>query len=137
MASKFLCPRCFEWQSVKNIEYICSNTRTDLKCQHAIDKMPQHAANIKKPTCEECGQPLRKKICPKCGFELPLNIGDEKSYPIAIIGAKETGKSNYIAVLINQLRNEIGRAFDCALSPCGEKTIKRYTNDFLDRKSVV
>ena len=58
MAGKFLCPRCFELQSLDSIEYICSNTSTTSKCQHAIDRMPQHPANAKKPVCEECGQPL-------------------------------------------------------------------------------
>ena len=66
MAGKFLCPRCFELQSLDSIEYICSNTSTTSKCQHAIDRMPQHPANAKKPVCEECGQPLVTKICPKC-----------------------------------------------------------------------
>lgn len=100
MAGKFLCPRCFELQSLDSIEYICSNTSTISKCQHAIDRMPQHPANAKKPVCEECGQPLVTKVCPKCGGELPLNIGTAKSYPIAIIGAKETGKSNYVEQLL-------------------------------------
>ena len=45
MAGKFLCPRCFELQSLDSIEYICSNTSTTSKCQHAIDRMPQHPAN--------------------------------------------------------------------------------------------
>ena len=124
--------RCFELQSHDSIEYICSNTSTTSKCQHAIDRMPQHPANAKKPMCEECGQPLVTKVCPKCGGELPLNIGTAKSYPIAIIGAKETGKSNYVAVLINQLKNEIGRAFNCALMACGDKTLNRYRTEFYD-----
>ena len=132
MAGKFLCPRCFELQSLDSIEYICSNTSTTSKCQHAIDRMPQHPANAKKPVCEECGQPLVTKVCPKCGGELPLNIGTAKSYPIAIIGAKETGKSNYVAVLINQLKNEIGRAFNCPLMACGDKTLNRYRTEFYD-----
>ena len=132
MAGKILCPRCFELQSHDSIEYICSNMSTTSKCQHAIDRMPQHPANAKKPVCEECGQPLVTKVCPKCGGELPLNIGTAKSYPIAIIGAKETGKSNYVAVLINQLKNDIGRAFNCALMACGDKTLNRYRTEFYD-----
>ena len=132
MIGKFLCPRCFEEQSISAIEYICSNTSTSSKCQHAIDRMPQHPANLKKPVCEECSQPLVTKICPKCGAELPLNIGTAKSYPIAVIGAKETGKSNYVAVLINQLKNEIGRAFNCALMACGDKTLNRYRTEFYE-----
>jgi len=132
MAGKFLCPRCFELQDFSSVEYICSNTSNISKCQHAIDKMPQHPANMKKPVCEECGQPLVTMVCPKCGGELPLNIGTAKSYPIAIIGAKETGKSNYVAVLINQLKNEIGRSFNCALMACGDKTLNRYRTEFYD-----
>lgn len=132
MLNKFLCPRCFEIQANNSIQYICSNTSTNLKCEHAIDRMPQRPANPKKPTCEECGQPLVTKVCPKCGGELPLNISSAKSYPIAIIGAKESGKSNYVAVLINQLKNEIGKAFNCSLMACGDKTLNRYRKEFYD-----
>ena len=129
---KFLCPRCFEQQSLDSIDYICTNTNSKNRCQHAIDKMPQHPKNHRKPVCEECGQPLVTKVCSACGGELPLNIGTSKSYPIAVIGAKETGKSNYVAVLINQLKNEIGRAFNCALMACGDQTLNRDRAEFYD-----
>ena len=130
--SKFLCPRCFEEQNLNNVEYVCSNVSQRNGCQHAVDRIPQHPANPKKPVCEECGRPLVTKICPSCGGELPSNIGTVKSYPIAIIGAKETGKSNYVAVLINQLKNEIGRAFNCSLLASGDKTLNRYRTEFYD-----
>ena len=132
MAGKFLCPRCFELQDFVDVSYICSNTSNVKKCQLSINATPQYPRNLKKPTCEECGQPLVTKVCPKCGGELPLNIGTAKSYPIAVIGAKETGKSNYVAVLINQLKNEIGRSFNCALMACGDKTLDRYRTEFYD-----
>ena len=44
MTGKFLCPRCFELQSLDSIEYICSNTSTASKCQHAIDRMDRKLA---------------------------------------------------------------------------------------------
>lgn len=132
MASKFLCPRCFEIQSLSEVRYICTNTQSTSRCQCAINRVAQKPNNLKKPVCEECKTPLVTKICPKCGEELPLNIGNVKNYPIAIIGAKETGKSNYVAVLINQLKNEIGRSFNCALMACGDKTLNRYRTDFYD-----
>lgn len=132
MAKKFLCPRCFEIQNLDDIQYLCTNTHSSSKCQYAINKIAQKPKNTKKPICESCHSPLITKVCPKCGEELPLNIGTSKNYPIAIIGAKETGKSNYVAVLINQLKNEIGRAFDCALMACGDKTLNRYKTNFYD-----
>ena len=129
MAGKFLCPRCFEMQSLDDIEYICSNKSAKTNCSLAAGRTPQKA-NPKKPVCSECGQALVTKVCAKCGGELPMNIGTAKSYPISIIGAKESGKSNYIAVLINQLKNEIGRNYNCSLMACGDKTMKRYRDEF-------
>lgn len=87
-------------------------------------------ADPRRPVCDECGQPLTVRVCPKCGFELPMNIIGTRNYPIAIIGAKECGKSNYVAVLINELKNEVGRSFDCSLMACGDQTINRYRNEF-------
>ncbi len=124
-------PRCFEMFNMDEVEYICTNTSREKNCSRAADGKPfRPAGNSKNPRCDVCGQPLMTKCCPKCGFELPMNIGTAKSYPIAIIGAKESGKSNFVAVLINQLKNDIGRAFECSLMACGDKTINRYKSEF-------
>jgi len=131
--AKYLCPRCFEEQNIEDVEYLCTNTSRDKNCSRAIEKRPfKPESKDKNPKCDECGQPLVTKICPLCGFELPLGISTTKNYPIAIIGAKESGKSNYVAVLINQLKNEIGRAFDCSLMACGDNTLNRYKTEFYD-----
>ena len=132
MARNFLCPRCFEEQAINKIQYVCSNKseKTGSVCEKASKNEQQIPSNYKKPACNECGQQLVSKRCEKCGGELPLNIATAKNYPIAIIGAKESGKSNYVAVLINQLKNEIGRYFNCSLMACGDKTLNRYRDDF-------
>jgi len=131
--AKYLCPRCFEKQDIEDVEYLCTNTSRDKSCSRAIEKKAfKYEGKEKNPKCDECGQPLVTKVCPKCGFVLPLGIATTKNYPIAIIGAKESGKSNYVAVLINQLKNEIGRAFDCSLMACGDNTLNRYKSDFYD-----
>lgn len=131
--AKFLCPRCFEKISMDDVEYICTNTKRDNPCSRAASRAPfKIDKKVKKPVCIECGQPVVTKICPECGFELPLGIGTTRNYPIAIIGAKESGKSNYVAVLINQLKNEIGKAFDCSLMAVGDNTINRYKSEFYD-----
>jgi len=131
--AKYLCPRCFEMQELDDVEYVCVNTSREKNCTRAMEKRPfKPEGKSKNPKCDVCGQPLTTKVCPKCNFELPLSIATTKNYPIAIIGAKETGKSNYVAVLINQLKNEIGRSFDCSLMACGDKTLNRYKSDFYD-----
>ena len=128
--AKYVCPRCFEEQDLADVEYICTNTSKTHPCSKARSREPFKPTNAKHPVCEECGQPLTTRVCPKCGFELPTNFRSMKNYPIAIIGAKECGKSNYVAVLIDQLKNSVGRSFNCSLMACGDKTINRYRNDF-------
>lgn len=128
MAKRFLCPRCFEDQNVSDIGFLCSND----SCEKAKNKEIQKNINVSGQRCsgESCNHVLIMKACPLCKNELPLNIGEFKNYSLAVIGAKETGKSNYIAVLINQLKNEIGRSFNCSLQDCGESTISRYREEF-------
>ena len=128
--AKYICPRCFEEQDIANVEYVCTNTSRTRPCTKQRDKIHIKPENAKKPVCDECGQPLTRRVCPRCGFELPSNFDTAKGYPIAIIGAKESGKSNYVAVLINQLKNEVGRSFNCSLMACGDKTINRYRTEF-------
>jgi hypothetical protein len=47
-----------------------------------------------------------------------------------MIGAKEAGKSHYIAVLIEEMRRNIGPNMDILLTPMNEDTNKRYQEDF-------
>lgn len=129
---KYLCPRCFESQNLSDVLYKCTNTSNKRPCSRAGRDPFLPSVRGKKPKCDECGQPLISKFCPKCGFELPLGVGTTKNYPIAIVGAKESGKSNYVAVLINQLKNEIGKSFECALMACGDHTMNRYKSEFYD-----
>lgn len=130
MASTFLCPKCFKEMTTNDVAYVCNNNRPPSPCPLAASGEPQTPANPRKPKCAECGRPLIIKVCPECRMELPMDIGETKNYSIAMLGAKYSGKSNYIAVLINQLRNEIGRSFDCALMARGDRTIQRYRDEF-------
>jgi GTPase SAR1 family protein len=52
-----------------------------------------------------------KKICPRCHLDLPHSIatGQSTGDIIAIIGIKNSGKSNYIGVLLHDLREMYGR----------------------------
>ncbi len=141
MINQFVCPNCFEKKSLNDVQYICTNTRQDKNCSHAIERKPfKPADRSKNPKCDECGQVLTMKTCPACDFELPMSVGTSKDYPVAIIGAKESGKSNYVAVLINQLKNDVGKAFNCSLyATGGDRTIRRYNTEFYEplfRKKV-
>jgi hypothetical protein len=46
------------------------------------------------------------------------------------VGAKDVGKSNYIAVLIQQLTNRVGAQFGASLNALDDRTRTRYAKDF-------
>jgi hypothetical protein len=78
----------------------------------------------------DCGVKTSKLVCPRCHNELPSQFGSTDVHTIALIGAKEAGKSHYIAVLINELTNRVGMSFNASLNALDEQTIRRYNQDF-------
>ncbi len=53
----------------------------------------------------------RKKVCPRCHMFLPhkMACGELRSEILAIVGARNAGKSNYFGVLINALEGRYAR----------------------------
>lgn len=57
------------------------------------------------------GMSDRKKVCPRCHMNLPhkLASGELRSEILAIVGARNAGKSNFFGVLINALAGRYAR----------------------------
>lgn len=87
---------------------------------------------VLKASCHACGQTSRRRLCPHCHMPLPRTVGELKSYTFALVGAREAGKSHYIAVFINQWRKILGPAMNMELTWEGEETQKRYERDFYE-----
>ncbi len=154
----FVCPYCFEENDLYKIKFRCQND--PMKCAPEVDDVygnfrntgsvpmpkvfdiPNTKGNFssmkdymkfelpKKLPCPHCKEKSQLRICPHCHSELPYTIGDYKDLTIAVIGAKEAGKSHYVAVLIKQIQNQISQAFNANLQPINDETINRYREDF-------
>lgn len=154
----FVCPYCFEEDDLYRIKFRCQND--PMKCEPVADEVYGKFRNTgsqmmprvfeipdfkgdwdsvkgyvkfklpKKLPCPNCNENSQLRICPYCHSELPYTIGDYKDLTIAIIGAKEAGKSHYISVLIRQIQQQIGRSFNANLQPINDETINRYREDF-------
>lgn len=147
MFKKLLCPYCFERFWPSQIAFRCINENASM-CNYEQDKALQRYLGqtggpalprvipskskffMPREAVCTCGKSTTKAICPRCHNELPHQFGLSNSFLIAMIGAKEVGKSHYVAVLINELKNRIGDRFDAALTAQDERTIQRYENDF-------
>lgn len=107
-------------------------SKTPLKKKHVFNarqrllssRMPAQAV------CPVCGKVSHDKICPKCHSRLPNDIGETENLLFAIIGAKEVGKSHYLAVLINIITDVLTSSFPFSISAANDETGRRYNLDF-------
>ncbi|WP_433336994.1 TRAFAC clade GTPase domain-containing protein [Spirillospora sp. CA-294931] len=80
--------------------------------------------------CPACGQSTGSRVCPECHNPLPSAYCDSPGRIVALVGAKNAGKSTYIAVLLHELMNRVGTELDASLVACDDRTIERYKRDF-------
>lgn len=142
-----ICPYCFEYFQIKDTPFRCSSPPTT--CAPALDKKydavwkdPRPIGKVipslgtfkerfsRSARCTDCNHDSYKRLCPHCHMELPQTTGEFKNHIYAVIGGKDSGKSHYIAVLIEQIKKEIGPNMGLLLSPENDFTIERYNSEF-------
>lgn len=128
----YICPKCFKKMGFSKVAMICTNTNINANCENAKEKIVIYGHDAYKgDKCPKCKSTLTM-ICPNCQYPIPDAMKNAESYPIAILGSKGAGKSNYVAVLIEYLKNKISLPFGFSMRGGDEKTIKRYGSDFRD-----
>ena len=139
-----LCPFCFEYFQLRQTPFRCNNTRSP--CEFEVDPiLDRHWGDSRKlgkvlsparrfvrgVKCDSCGKLSTKRLCPHCHADLPHTTGSLKSVIFAVIGAKEAGKSHYLATLIAQLK-AYGGGLNLLLTAENDETTARYNSDFYD-----
>lgn len=138
-----VCPYCFEAYKLRDTPFRCASPAS--RCRPEPDEVRAKAWEDRLPLgrvlpsdgrfreetrCSSCSQPTQKRLCPHCHMELPHTAGKFPHYIFAVVGAKEAGKSHYLAVLIDQIRRELGPTLDMLLEPLNDYTVRRYREDF-------
>ncbi|MFF5444109.1 hypothetical protein [Streptomyces sp. NPDC012888] len=86
--------------------------------------------------CPACGTATPVRVCPRCHSDLPSDYCDQDTRIIALLGPKASGKSTYVSVLVNELRNRVGRAYGASITAMGGETQRRdreMAEDLYDR----
>jgi hypothetical protein len=143
-----VCPYCFAETTRRRLEFRCvgpgagrtggcAPVRDEIYARHRGTDVgavlpPAFKADGRKPRAvhEVCGQLSLRRICPNCHSDLPGDYCDVDSRMLALIGAKNSGKSTYIGVLIHELLNRVGQELGASLNACDDRTSRRYHNDF-------
>ena len=129
---KFTCPYCYEKHTDENCFFKCSYNIVGVKkeCKYDFPKNSDGTIDhkyIKK--CLKCDSAKLSRFCPnnKNGrlWEIPDRACND-NFSIALIGAKSSGKTNYIAVLINEIKKKMAKSFDCSLIMINQRTVDNY-----------
>lgn len=116
------CPYCWEGSKVKQLHRYCPE-------QCGQDDRVFFPASAK--ACPHGRQSTGGRFCPHCHKLLEYDYITTKSRIIAMIGSKDSGKSTYVGVLIHELRNRIGAAFNgMSTELVGDKSRIRYRDVF-------
>ena len=78
------------------------------------------------PACPNCGRTAQEEICPKCETTLPARYSETQSRFIVLVGPTGSGKSTYISVLANELKNDVGEGLDVSFVAADDDTNRRY-----------
>ena len=138
--SRICCQVCFDYFSLKEILFRCSNKTCGadndpvrakfLGIAQSMDPKvitPSATSDIKQGTaiCTKCQEPAIIQICPRCHCEIPQEVWGAPNMTIAIVGSVGAGKTVYLTSTMKHLRENLG---DYLGSEAGVSTATIRTN---------
>ena len=127
--AKFTCPYCYGLHNLDDCKMKCSYNiaGTDKKCKKNLPKEDDEwIPQMYKRQCLSCKEARKRIYCPTVGKEIPTEFLSGESLTISLVGAKASGKSNYIGVLIDEIKRKMARSFNTSLSVSCDETSKRF-----------
>jgi hypothetical protein len=141
-----VCPFCFQKIDSSHLAFQCSG-RGNIDCKKEQDKArvrltgslietyPTFTATNGRGTtsapCPTCGGRAMRRACPQCHTALPIEFVDSRSPMIGLVGAKGSGKTVLMTVMVKQLRDVVAKRFDADIrmvtdNPDGHQGLSDY-----------
>lgn len=126
MASSAVCPFCFHRIDASRLWYQCLG-RGNAECKKEVDEkrkqltkstietycsFPRPDGVTGPANCPTCGGRTNLRACPECHTALPSDFAESKTPMIGLVGAKGSGKTVLMTVLVKHLRDVIGKRYD-------------------------
>ncbi|MDR0908304.1 MAG: hypothetical protein LBM77_00930 [Spirochaetaceae bacterium] len=99
--AKFTCPYCIREYNLNEVLYVCPDCGQSSTPKFA-EREPIKCKN------SGCGGLATLRKCPKCGQELPRMALETPNLPFSIVGVSNSGKTNYITVMLHELGKASG-----------------------------
>jgi hypothetical protein len=153
MTATLACPYCYETFTAREIMFRCNGrlSRAGRRCELRQDpilgaRRPSERRELgpvftadgraSRAPCPECGSDTTYRICPVCHSLLPVQFGVVGSRMISMAGAKDSGKTVFMAVLLHELRNRIGEQYSASIMGADDETLKRFAARYEDELYV-
>lgn len=135
---KFKCPYCYEQHDIRTSGIKCSYNipgKPNVRCFTNVKKDTKGwiIADKDKMKCLKCKHASVSVYCNSIEKTIPrVYIEEGKSLSIALLGARNSGKSNYIGVLVNEIRKKmVGKqSFNCSLDLTASEESNEYYNRY-------
>lgn len=143
--TKTTCPFCFSHIDAQRLAYQCTGSGPQAcvkesdpervqKARTNIETFPTFLPDTKTSdpiSCPKCGGTAKRRACPSCHMPLPIEFADAKSPMIGLVGAKGSGKTVLMTVLVKHLRDVVGRRFGADITimndnPDGHDSLAAY-----------
>ena len=143
------CPYCYgvfpEWQ----IEFRCSG-RPGLqgnRCEPVPDPrletyfgttgdrphVFQDGRHRYRSVCPQSGALTTTRVCPICHSTLPVHFGRIRSQLIALVGARDSGKTVYMTVLMHEFGYRLGDRLAASVPGADDETRNKFRQDYEQR----
>nr|WP_040702758.1 hypothetical protein [Nocardiopsis ganjiahuensis] len=143
---RLVCPYCYSVFAERRILFRCTGRPGPLgdACPPAEDRSlrehlgrrerlpPVFEANGRRPraVCPACSGTTDRKVCAVCHARMPVNFGRMRGRTIALVGARDSGKTVFMTVLIHELRNRVGNRFNASVGGSDDHTRHRFGPDY-------
>ncbi|MDR0663142.1 MAG: hypothetical protein LBF80_03565 [Spirochaetaceae bacterium] len=119
--AKFTCPFCIQEYDKSNVLYTCP------ECGETATPQTFEREPIK---CRKtgCGGVASLRKCPRCGAVIPKTALETPNLPFSIVGVTNSGKTNYITVMLHELGKASGLRL--ALAHQTDDTLKHQRKNY-------
>lgn len=144
--ARLSCPYCYSGFAERDIWFRCSGRigPKGQRCAPVIDALRRDRTGfagalppvfnsdgrLRAANCPKCEAESTTRICPACHIQLPVHFGKVRSRLVALVGAKESGKTVYMTVLVHELMHRVGEDLNAAISGADDDTRLRFANDY-------
>ncbi len=113
-----ICPHCWQRFNSEQLLYIANHPSLmgdKVLGPTAMKRFAPGKFNALGQALDEMGMICTDVACPRCRLKIPLTVIDEKNFYFSLVGAPSSGKSYYLATLLNIMRRTFANDFACTL----------------------